>query len=257
MWLHKAFIAATSLVPLAGVVWLGWSASTLLAVFWAETLLSGTANVLRIAIHRRLTRASGHWRRHLKDSRAREIQAPMPEVSFLAEYTMILYVFTFAHGLFLGIFLLILDHNWQGAEPSPWKIDVESFRNGVLAVLGITVLELVYEGLSLGRQTFSWLKSRMQASLGRVVVLHLVIIFGAFLMMRFETPMTFLGVLVGLKALIDLGTAGGPVADPAKPPRWLVALARKRNVDMEREWTNILAQQKQQAEEDEKPFSPD
>jgi hypothetical protein len=90
-----------------------------------------------------------------------------------------------------------------------------------------------------------------------VVILHLVVIFGAFLMMRYETPMSFLAILVGLKALMDLGMSGGPVETPAKPHRWLVALAKKQGLDMEREWTNILADQKRQAEEDEKPLAAD
>src|SRR3990172_1084297 len=258
-WIHRAFVLATSLVPLAGVLWFGWSASTLLAVFWGETLLAGTANVLRIGLHRRLTRAQGHWRRQLQDSSKRAIgkNEPKSETTFLAEYAMILYVFTLAHGLFLGIFLIILNQNCRGEGPSPWQIDVESFRSGILAVAGITVLELLYDLLSLGQQPFSWLKARVQVTLGRVVILHLVVIFGAFLMMRFETPMSFLGILVGLKALMDLGTSGGPVETPAKPPRWLVALAKKQGLDMEREGTNILAEQKRQAEEDEKPLPSD
>jgi hypothetical protein len=124
-WIHRVFILATSLVPLAGVLWFGWSASTLLAVFWGETLLAGTANVVRIGLHRRLTRAQGHWRRHLQDSSKRAIGKiePQPETTFLAEYAMILYVFTLAHGLFLGIFLVILNQNWRGEGPSPWQID--------------------------------------------------------------------------------------------------------------------------------------
>ena len=253
-WIHRAFVLATSLVPLAGVLWFGWSASTLLAVFWGETLLTGTANVVRIGLHRRLTRARGHFRRQLDDSSKKKSKS---ETTFLGEYATILYVFTLAHGFFLGIFLMILNQNWRGEGPSPWQIDVGSFRSGILAVAGITVLELLYDLLSLGQQPFSWLKARVQVTLGRVVILHLVVIFGAFLMMRFETPMSFLGILVGLKALMDLGTSGGPVETPAKAPRWLVALAKKQGLDMEREWTNILAEQKRQAEEDEKPLPSD
>ena len=255
-WIHRAFILATSLVPLAGVLWFGWSASTLLAVFWGETLLTGTANVVRIGLHRRLTRAQGHWRRHLQDSSKRAIGKiePQSETTFLAEYAMILYVFTLAHGLFLGVFLLILNQNWHGEGPSPWRIDTESFRSGILAVAGFSVLELLYDLMSLGQQPFAFLKARVQVALGRVVVLHLVVIFGAFLMMRFETPMSFLGILVGLKTLLDLGASAGPVETPAKPPRWLAALAKKQGLDMEREWTNIIAEQKRQAEEDELPL---
>jgi hypothetical protein len=94
----------------------------------------------------------------------------------------------------------------------------------------------------------------VQVALGRVVILHLVVIFGVFLMMRFETPMSFLGILVGLKTLLDLGASAGPVETPAKPPRWLVALAKKQGLDMDREWTSIIAEQKRQAEEDELPL---
>lgn len=253
-WVHRAFILATSLVPLGGVLWFGWSASTLLVVFWAETLLVGTANVARIGLHRRLTRAGGHWRRQLDDSKQGE---PRTDTTFLAEYATVLYVFTLAHGLFLGLFLAILDHNWRGDGPSPWKIDVESFRNGILAVAGLTVLELLYDLMSLGRQPFAWLKGRVQVALGRVVILHLVVIFGAFLMMRYETPMSFLAVLVALKALMDLGMSGPPVETPRAPPRWLEALAKKQGVDMAEEWPKIIADQKRRAEEDEKPFLGD
>jgi hypothetical protein len=253
-WIHRAFVLAASLVPLAGVLGFGWSASTLLLVFWGETLLSGTANVARIALHRRLTRASGHYRQHLKDSRRRVTRGSKGGTTFLAEYATVLYVFTFAHGLFLGAFLAMLHNNWRGDGPSPWRIDLPSFRNGILAVAGITVFELLYDLMSLGGQPFSWLKERVQVALGRVVILHLVVIFGAFLMMRFETPMSFLGILVGLKALMDLGTSAGPVETKATPPRWIEALARRQGLDMKTEWTKILAEQKRQAEEDEKPL---
>ena len=259
-WIHRAFVLATSLVPLAGVLWFGWSASTLLVVFWIETLLVGTANVARIALHRRLTRARGHYHRQLDDSAKRHSRTygkdePRGETTFLSEYATILYVFTLAHGVFLGVFLAILGRNWMGEGPSPWRVEGESFRNGVLAVAGITLFEFLYDAMSLGQQPFSWLKNRVQVALGRVVILHLVVIFGAFLMMRYETPMSFLGILVGLKALMDVGATAAPVEIPKKPPRWLAALARTKGIDMEREWTNILAEQKQQAEEDEIPLS--
>jgi hypothetical protein len=258
-WIHRAFVLATSLVPLAGILWFGWSASTFLWVFWSETLLSGTANVIRIWLHRRLTRARGHWRRQIDDSSKRAMgkEEPKPETTFLAEYATILYVFTFAHGLFLGVFLAMLNQKWGGEGESPWSVDSESLRNGVLTVAGITFLELLYDALSLGREPFSWLKARVQVAVGRVMILHLVVIFGAFLMMRFETPMSFLGILVGLKALMDLGTATGPVETPTKPPRWIAALGKKQGLDMDREWTRILAEQKRRAEEDEVPLPAD
>jgi Family of unknown function (DUF6498) len=238
---------------LAGVLWFGWSASTLLLVFWAETLLTGTANVARIALHRRLTRARGHWRRQLDDSSKRPLgkDESKGETTFLAEYSLVLYVFTLAHGFFLFLFLTMLDRNWAGAGVSPWQIDSESFRNGVLAVAAFALFELLYDAMTLRHQPFSWLKTRVQVALGRVVILHLVVIFGTFLMMRYETPMSMLGILVALKALMDVGASSAPAETPESPPRWLVALAKKQGLDMEREWPKILAEQKERAAEDE------
>jgi hypothetical protein len=236
-----------NLVPLVGVLRLGWSASTLLAIYWVETLLGGTANVLRIWLHRRSTRTRGHFRLQLHDS-----TKPAPRIaagSFLKEYAAILYIFTLAHGVFLGVFLLMMNQRTMGL--SPWSIDRVGFRNGVLAVAALTLVEFFFDVMSLGHQPFSWLKARVHVALGRVIVLHLVIIGGTFLIMRFETPMSFLTVLVGLKALWDLGTTLAPRTIPEKPPRWLAPLARSRGLDMDREWQKIVAEQKRLEAEDE------
>jgi hypothetical protein len=255
-WVHRAFVLATSLVPLAGVLWFGWSASTLLVVFWAETLLTGTANVARIALHRRLTRARGHFRLQLDDSRKQPLGRGRPtgKTTFVSEYSSILYPFTLAHGFFLGAILAGLDYAWTGEGPSPWRVDAESLRNGIFAVGGIALFELLYDAMSLGAKSFSWLKARVHVTLGRVVLLHVVVIFGAFLMMRFETPLSFLGILVGLKLVMDLGAAAILKEPPKAPPRWLAALGTRKGIDMQKEWTRMLAEAKQREEEDEEPL---
>ncbi len=65
--------------------------------------------------------------------------------------------------------------------------------------------------------------------------------------------MTFFGILVALKALLDLAASGERAETPPQnPPGWLVALAKKQGIDdMDREWARILAEQKRRAEEDE------
>ena len=89
---------------------------------------------------------------------------------------------------------------------------------------------------------------------GAWVVLHVVIIFGAFLMMHYETPLGFLGVLIGLKALVDLGATFVSKEAPRTPPRWLAALASKKGIDMQIEWTKLIAEQKEREREDEEPL---
>src|SRR3954470_20655433 len=59
--LRLLVILLTNAVPLAGVLARGWSPSTVLALFWCETVLQGLFNCARIALHRRMTGLAGHW----------------------------------------------------------------------------------------------------------------------------------------------------------------------------------------------------
>jgi hypothetical protein len=60
--LRLLVILLTNAVPLVGVLERGWSAPTVLALSWCETVLQGTLNCVRIVLHRHWTDVAGHWR---------------------------------------------------------------------------------------------------------------------------------------------------------------------------------------------------
>jgi hypothetical protein len=49
-------------VPAYGIAKLGWSAPTVLVLYWLENLAVALLTTLRIVLHRHWTRKRGHWR---------------------------------------------------------------------------------------------------------------------------------------------------------------------------------------------------
>jgi len=79
-------------------------------------------------------------------------------------------------------------------------------------------------------RSFAWIKTYVQQRMGRVLVLHLAIIFGMMAMAATESPIAVLYVLIGLKTLWDLAAAGSSAkADslPENAPQWLGKFADK------------------------------
>ncbi len=70
--------------------------------------------------------------------------------------------------------------------------------------------------------------------MGRVIVLHLAIIFGMMAMAATHSPLGILYVLIGLKALTEIGAVIGQTAspqNPAEPPAWSLKLVDKLGKD--------------------------
>jgi hypothetical protein len=250
--LQSLFIIAHNAVPLIGVVFYGWSIATTLVVFWAETLVNGTANAARIYAHRCWTRKRGHFRQHQRDPGKKALAGePVEHGSFLLSYVVVLYPLTLAHGLFLVGFLAILSQNATAASASSWWVDFADLRKGLVTIGLLAALECLVDLTNIAHKPFSWLKKRVDRSLGRVLILHLGLLGGAVLLVKFETPVTFLAVIVLLKTLLELVASNAESPLPTEPPRWFVFAAKKTGRDASEEWAQVLADETRQSEEDE------
>jgi hypothetical protein len=96
--------------------------------------------------------------------------------------------------------------------------------------------------------------------MGRVLVLHLAIIFGMFGMAMTESPFAVLYVLVGLKTLWDMAASNASAKAatlPPEPPAWALKLADKVAKDkggaqeMQADWKRSAEQMRRAAIEDE------
>ena len=211
-------------VPIIGVLRFGWSAINVLVLYWFENVLVAVCTCVRLAVHRYLTRKRGYWR---EGQSGLQVNGQTVQMGLLGEYALMAFSFTFAHGIFVGVIALILAQNYP--DQPMWQFSFAQVMRGVLVISAMLGIELVADLFSIRSRSFAWMKAYVQARVGRVIVLHLTIIFGMFAMAMTNSPLGILYVLIGLKTLSDLaGVAGSGAttdASSASPPAWALKTA--------------------------------
>jgi len=212
---------AVNAVPAAGWFAAGWSAGTTLIVYWFETLAACLFVAARIVAHRRWSPRRGHFRYQAPNS-----DRPRSQSYFLQGFLVTSLAFSAAHGQFLGGILFVLDHKGHGNLAG---VDWHSVKLGSLYVLIALAIDLVVDLLSMRKWSFRQIEGTANRSLGRVIVVHLTLVFGMFGAAMTDASALF-GVFVVLKTMYALSTAL-PQWEPATPPRWLSrAMNRLPNV---------------------------
>ncbi len=179
-----------NLVPLAGVILFDWDVFAVVFLFWLENVVVGGFNVLRMA-----------W---VERGAERKPLAKFALIPFFAfHYGM----FTLIHGTF--VFSIFGGGMVEGIGfPSFMTIvDVVAEEKLWIAVAAL----FVSHGYSflvnyLGRQEYRTvtLDRLMHQPYNRVVVLHLVIIVGGFVVMTLQEPRVGIVVLVVVKIVMDV-----------------------------------------------------
>jgi len=245
-WLNGVFVLLVNAVPLYGVKVLGWSIGTVLILYWLENLLVALFTCARIALHRALTRKAGHFR----GGRAAS--------GLLADYAPVALVFTLVHGIFVVAIVFIVGANRP--DMAGWPFSYEQFRYGALQMLAVLALDFLVDALTMRARPFAWIKAYAGQRLGRVLILHLGIIFGMWAMFATDSPLGVLYVIIGLKTLWELaaGNAAATAAPlPARPPAWALKMADRIARDkggaqkMIEDWQRSAESERRQAVEDE------
>jgi len=182
-------LVAANLVPLAGVLFLGWSVFSTLLLFWVENVIVGAFNVLRMLVAQ-----------------------PQIGAMWAAKLFMIPF-FTFHYGMFVtvhGLFVLTLfgggftgrgfptaatfAHAVQaaGIAPAAWGL---ALSHGV---------SFAFNYIGTGEYKSALVPALMFRPYGRVMVLHVVILAGGFLVATLGSPLIPLALLVVLKTGLDL-----------------------------------------------------
>jgi len=177
-------------IPLAGVLFLGWETFPLVFLFWIENVIVGGFNVLKMLLC-----------------------APQNGVNWLAKAFLIPF-FCFHYGMFTlvhGIFVVgLFGKQFRQGAPGP---DGELFVRLIseqhlwVAVLALTAshgFSFVWNYLLRGEYRTASLPALMRQPYGRVVVLHVAILGGGFLLMALGSPVAGLALLVVLKIALDV-----------------------------------------------------
>jgi hypothetical protein len=206
-------------VPIWGLLFAGWSLSTMLFLYWLENLFNTFFIGARIWLHRRLTRKRGHWMAVELKATATVNGKPLAvPTTLLTNFVGSNLIFALAHGIFVALLVFgILER-----RPSP-----AALGRGVLWLLAAMTLAFLLDARTIRRQPFSWIRARVDGALGRMVVVHLALIGGVFFLAATGRETSFFLVFVLLKALFDLLSAlplGRPVVTDVRD----LSAARRR-----------------------------
>ena len=185
-----AALVLANLVPLYGVLFLGWRVFPVILLYWFENVVIGAYNVLKIILAR--PGDIGRW---------------VGKVFMVPFFVFHFGMFCFVHGIFVVVLF------GEGTVASFDNPGVGMFA-GALAAAGVTWaavalvashgFSFVYNYLWRGEYRQAELEKLMGQPYARVVVLHVVIIASGFLVMAFGAPVVGLFMLVLLKLGVDL-----------------------------------------------------
>lgn len=193
--LHALLIFAANLVPAACVLLLGWDVGLLMILYWLENLVVGAVNVLKMGAVAAAGGAAG-----------------------IAVGLFLIPFFVFHYGLFCtvhGVFVFTLFAGDRpglfGGRPDP-AAAVRADPSLLLNLAALAALHLVLFGfwLAEGRRGRVDLPGQMAAPYGRIVVLHLAILFGGMAALALGQPIWALLLLVLVKTGFDLAAARRP-----------------------------------------------
>jgi hypothetical protein len=226
-------LIGANLIPLAGVLFLGWNVWAILLLYWLENGVVGVYNVFRIM------RAEGAESTDGSGPRVNGRPASKMSKASLVPFFCIHYgIFWIGHGFFVLLLPVFggIGESMTGGFPEvgsggfpeigsdgfpeigpdglPVGADTPGMLGGVEPLgIAIALLALIIShGVSywfnyIGRGEYlrATPSGQMFAPYGRLVVLHVTIIFGAVAIGVTGAAEVAVAILVGLKILLDLG----------------------------------------------------
>jgi hypothetical protein len=209
-------------IPLVGVLFFGWSLWTILVLYWLENGIVGLWNIPRILLAEGTTPPSGlasHVTLKVLGNTVNAFDRAATALFFAIHYG----IFWTVHGVF--VFTLPLFAGFSSAFSQPQLIQLPDGTFGVLdqashsafgeiawASVAIGAVAMVIShGASFflnyigqGEYKRATPLGQMAAPYGRVVVLHVTILIGAFAIAFLGAPIVLLVILVVLKSALDL-----------------------------------------------------
>lgn len=217
-------LLAANVVPLLGVLFFGWSTFAIVVLYWAENVIIGAINVFKMiacspddeAINlanvsaKRLKGNSQQVRQLLVQQAPRVAFAHQASKLFFIPFFIFHYgLFCFVHGVF--VFTMLGDQGMPFGGPRevlPEFFDrllTEGLTWALVALTASHLFSFFTNYIGRGEYRHVTVPYLMFQPYGRIVVMHIAILFGAFLIMAFGSPVWMLVILIIGKTFMDLG----------------------------------------------------
>jgi hypothetical protein len=185
-------LVVMNLIPVYGVFFLNWDVGYILAIYWLENVAIGVINVFKILL------ASGDGG-----------GVPNGSKFFLAPFFAVHYgIFTLVHGVF--VFAVFQNGGFfgNGMNGGPFETAGQMIPLLIFPAIGLFVSHLFsffVNFIAGGEYREKSPALMMAAPYGRVIILHVTIIFGGFITMALGSPKFVILLLVFFKTIVDLG----------------------------------------------------
>jgi hypothetical protein len=183
-WLTVSTLAllVANLVPVAGALFLGWNLSDVMVLYWAESAIIGLFNVAKIAV-------VGRW------------------MALLAGPFFVGHFGAFMAVHFLFIYTIFVE-GFSGSGPTGNLAEVAATFAGLWpALLALTLSHgFSFFANFIGRSEYRdrSVQKQMNEPYGRIVFMHLVLIFGGGLAMVLGGPTIVILIVIVLKVVFDI-----------------------------------------------------
>jgi hypothetical protein len=212
--LSVVLLVAVNLLPLIGVVFWGWSLMLILVLYWVESGIVGAINVLKIARAEGSRDPAVSVEGNRITVRMSGVGAMLGRGALIGFFVMHYGIFWVVHGIFVFLMPIFAGLSSGVADPTAPGFGFGPMDFGPLpldglglsaALLGAShVVSFFTNYLGRGEYLRVTPEAQMMSVYGRVIVLHITIIGGAFVIAAFGTPVAALVLLIGLKTALDL-----------------------------------------------------
>ena len=174
--------------PVFGVLFLGWTVFPLLLLYWLENVVVGAFNVLKMMLAQ--PGDAVYW---------------AGKVFLIPFFTVHFGGFTYVHGMLLfAIFGPKPMDPFEFLHALPAVIRANQLGWGVASLIASHGLSFFWNYLRNGEYQRASLNTLMGQPYGRVIVLHLTVLFGGWIVMLLGSPVGALIILIAFKTAADL-----------------------------------------------------
>lgn len=207
-------LVLANLIPLAGVLWMDWRVFDVMILYWAENVVIGAVNVLRMmscgSVLGLSRMARDEANRHL-DQRQ---QTDLSRMAAAAKYFFIPFFIIHYGGFCFGHYSAVVGLFGKGlgnsdADAVGFGVPLAEVWHsplwiGVFAIVVSHLLSYYFNFIKGGEYQRTDLIQLMKRPYGRIIALHISVIAGGFLVIVLGDPLWMLLVLIAIKISIDL-----------------------------------------------------
>ncbi|MFD2255506.1 DUF6498-containing protein [Luteolibacter algae] len=210
------FLVLVNLLPIVGVLFWGWNIFEIVSLYWFENVVLGGINILKMLVASPID-AEDKAFKTVPDNMPEYLRNPAAvskvhhgiKLFLIPFFTFHYGMFCFVHGLF--VFSLLGEKNngfgSGGLFNGTSRMVEEIFdTGGKWFVLGIVLSHLIayfHNFIGKGEYRKTSAPELMIAPYGRIVVLHIAILFGAFVITALGGPVYLLILLILGKTALD------------------------------------------------------